>query len=79
MPHPNPTGRKTGVESPPEKRVLSVDEFGAMYGYGRTTTYELLNKGRIQAVKDGRKTLILRDSAEAFIASLPSYGEARAA
>lgn len=77
MPHPSQAHQNTGAATP-EKRVLSVEEFGAMYGYGRTSIYSLLNAGRIQAVKDGRKTLILRDSAEAFIASLTPYGEARA-
>lgn len=69
MPHPNTTGR----------RLLSVNEFKAAYGFGHTKTYELLNAGKLNAVKSGTRTLITVESAEALVAALPSYKEARAA
>lgn len=71
MPHPNATGSFEG--SPPaDKRAFTVEEFMASYGLGRTTTYEEINAGRLKALKLGRKTLIPRDSADAWLAGLPS-------
>ena len=73
MPHPNVTGRRLAAEDvPPEKRAFTVEEFMAAFGLGRTTTYEEINAGRLTALKLGRKTLIPRDSAEAWLASLPA-------
>ena len=69
MPQPNATG----------KRLLSVTEYMATYGHGRTKLYELLNSGKLEAVKSGARTFITVESAEAHVASLPKYREARAA
>ncbi|WP_205821054.1 DNA-binding protein [Methylobacterium nonmethylotrophicum] len=49
------------------------------YGFGRTTTYEFLNSGRLEAIKLGRSTRIKRESADALVASLPAYRVTRAA
>lgn len=46
------------------------------YGFGRTTAYELLKDQKIRAKKLGAKTLIEFASVDAYLASLPSYGEA---
>jgi excisionase family DNA binding protein len=72
MPHPNVTGRRSSGEEAPNKRALTVDEFGEIYGPGRTTTYELIKGGHLKALKLGRKTLILRESADAWLESLPA-------
>jgi len=61
------------------KRALTVDEFMAAYGPGRTTTYEEIKAGRLKALKLGRKTLIPRESADAWLASLPVLDTATAA
>jgi hypothetical protein len=74
MPHPNVTGSKCASD----KVLLSIEEFMSGYGYGRTSTYELLNEEKIEAVKDGRRTKIVRASADAYVATLPRY-EARQA
>ncbi len=72
MPHRNVTGRRcSGDERQPDKRALTVDEFGEIYGPGRTTTYEEIRTGRLKALKLGRKTLIPRESADAWLAALP--------
>jgi excisionase family DNA binding protein len=47
----------------------------ARYGWGKTTTYDLLRKKRIRAKKLGAKTLIEFASVDAYLASLPAYGE----
>jgi excisionase family DNA binding protein len=46
------------------------------YGIGRTTLYELLKDRKIRAKKLGAKTLIEFASVDAYLAELPSFGEA---
>ncbi|WP_229255100.1 hypothetical protein [Candidatus Viadribacter manganicus] len=45
---------------------------------GRTRLYELISQGKIDAVKDGPRTLIPAESAEAWAASLPRFKSAAA-
>jgi excisionase family DNA binding protein len=40
-------------------------------GLPRTTIYELLGSGKIQAKKAGRRTLIPAESLQAYLANLP--------
>jgi excisionase family DNA binding protein len=58
-----------------EKRAFSIPEFCLLYGVCRTTVYEEIRAGRLRAVKVGRRTLILVDDAEAWLAALPTLGE----
>jgi excisionase family DNA binding protein len=39
---------------------------------GRTFAYELISAGKVNAVKAGGKTLILKTSAKEWLASLPA-------
>ena len=72
MLHHSVTGRLTEAEQgSPDKRALTVEEFIAAYGIGRTTTYEEIAAGRLAAVKLGRRTIIPREAADAWLASLP--------
>ncbi len=41
-------------------------------GLGRTTIYELISAGKIEARKAGARTLIPADSLRRYIASLPA-------
>lgn len=41
--------------------------------FGRTTTYSLLNSGKLPAKRCGGKTIILARDAEAMLNSLPDY------
>lgn len=45
-----------------------------MFGIGRTKLYELIQRGDIEAIKLGRRTLVRAQSARAFIDSLPRAG-----
>lgn len=45
----------------------------AYSGSSRTTLYEALKNGRIEAKKCGRRTLISVASLDDFLASLPTY------
>ncbi|MFC5358240.1 helix-turn-helix domain-containing protein [Azospirillum himalayense] len=51
--------------------ALSVAEAKSKIGVGTTKFYELLNEGKIEAVKVGRKTLVLTESLEKYVANLP--------
>lgn len=53
-----------------EVRARTVQGFCRAYGIGRTATYELISEGRLQAKKFGKRTLIMEDSAKAWLASL---------
>ena len=55
------------------KRFYTPREFCAAYGMGRTRLYDLIAQGKIEAVKDGPKTLIPVESAESWAASLPRF------
>jgi excisionase family DNA binding protein len=56
-------------------RALSINEFCNRYAIGRTTTYREIAAGRLRAVKAGRRTLIPRESAEAWLAALPALNQ----
>ena len=55
------------------KRLLSIRAFCDAYGVGRTRTYDLIAAGKLQAVKNGPRTMIEAESAEAWAASLPRF------
>jgi excisionase family DNA binding protein len=63
--------RKLDAHGPRARRALSISEFCHRYSIGRTRAYEEIATGRLRAVKVGRKTLIVEDSAEAWFAALP--------
>jgi hypothetical protein len=49
----------------------SIADWVRLSGIGRSTTYELVGRGKIQAVKLGVKTLIDVRSGLAYLRSLP--------
>jgi hypothetical protein len=53
------------------QRVMSISEFSARYGPGRTTIYEEIKLGRLRARKCGKRTFITEDDAEDWLRSLP--------
>lgn len=53
------------------KVALSISEFCEVYGVGRSFTYEAIADGKLKTRKAGRKTLILKTDADAWLASLP--------
>ena len=42
---------------------------------GHTAIYDLIKRGKLRAVKNGRRTLILDQDLRAFLASLPAIGD----
>jgi excisionase family DNA binding protein len=54
-----------------DKRALSVEEAAKAAGIGRTLLFEEIRKGRITALKVGRRTIITIDALETWLESLP--------
>ena len=61
---------------PGRKRTGTIQQAYEAFGLPRATIYRLLADGRILAVKANRRTLLLWDSLDEYIASLPqaSFG-----
>ena len=53
------------------REAFAVREFCARYGICRDTFYREVRRGRLRALKIGKKTVVLRLDAEAWVASLP--------
>ena len=60
------------------KRFMSIRTFCDVYSVGRTRTYDLIAAGKLQAVKNGPRTMIDVESAEQWAASLPRFKSAGA-
>lgn len=54
-----------------EQGAFTIDEFMNWARIGRTKAYAEINEGRLKTRKCGRKTLIRRKDAEAWLNSLP--------
>lgn len=63
---------KDNQPNPPQ--LITIREFCARYSVGRTKVYELLNARELEAKKMGSSTLIVSESAEAWLERLPAYG-----
>ncbi len=67
-------GTNEGISG--RKVAYTVNEFCAVYGVGRSLCYDEMSSGRLPARKAGRRTLILKADADAWLVALPSRGEA---
>ena len=50
--------------------LLTVEEAARLLRIGRTTTYELVMRGRLQSVKVGRRRLVVHEGLNRFVAEL---------
>jgi excisionase family DNA binding protein len=50
--------------------LLTVEESAILLRLGRTQTYELIMRGKIQSVKIGRRRLVVRNGLENYVAGL---------
>lgn len=55
-----------------DKATLSIAETTRILGIGRSTLYSLIKDGRFPVRKLGKRTLILREDLDRFIAALPT-------
>jgi excisionase family DNA binding protein len=65
----------SGSESTPiaaPSRAFSIHEFCPYYGIGRTTAYAEIAAGRLRRRKVGKRSLISKDDAEAWLQGLRS-------
>lgn len=53
-----------------EKAAMSIKEFCEMYSVGRSFAYELLAGGDLKAVKAGKRLVIKKTDADAWLANL---------
>jgi len=51
--------------------AFTLEEFCSRYGIGRTAAYKEINRGRLEARKHGKRTMISRDAARRWFAGLP--------
>lgn len=59
------------------KLAHSIAEFAQLSGLGRSFLYEQIKSGHLPVRKAGRRTLILRDEGQAWLAKLPVIGQRR--
>lgn len=52
---------------------LSIEEVRAATGIGRTKLYEAISKGNLKARKFGKRTIVLKDDLDSFLANLEAY------
>jgi excisionase family DNA binding protein len=54
------------------REAFAVGEFCARYGICRQTFYDEVRRGRLRALKLGKKTIILKMDADAWVATMPA-------
>ena len=57
--------------------AYTVRSATAASGLSRSRIYELIGRGELDARKDGRRTIVLADSLNAYIAALPPLRQRR--
>lgn len=62
-----------------ENLSFTIDGAMSVTGLGKTRLFELIAEGKLEARKEGRRTLIMGDSLRAYLASLPKWTPQRAA
>lgn len=65
------------MASKDQKLAHSIAEFAQLSGLGRSFLYEQIKSGHLPVRKAGRRTLILRDEGQAWLARLPAIGQRR--
>lgn len=68
---PEMTKRASPANVGPDAYAYSVTDVRRTFSIPRSTLYELMKAGRIEAVKLGRRRLVLGASLRAYLASLP--------
>jgi excisionase family DNA binding protein len=61
------------------RKALAIAEAAALSGLSRDFFYDEIRRGRLVARKAGRRTVIIQEDLERFLASLPKMGTGTAA
>lgn len=56
-----------------EPEALSIEQTMTFTGLGRTALYAAMARGELRARKFGRKTIVTRTDARAFLDGLPAF------
>ena len=56
--------------------TVSISDAAKALGIGRSTTYELINEGKLHAIKLGRRTLVTVASIKELVSSASVVGDA---
>ncbi len=67
-----------GASEPKRNGLTPAKLFRQEYNVGNTKFYQLLNSGAFRAVKIGKRTYVVDESAESWKANLPVYKPAPA-
>jgi hypothetical protein len=59
------------VDAPPPQLAVTINDAARISALGRTSIYEAISDGRLEAVKAGQRTLVLMESLRSFLISLP--------
>ena len=65
------------MDSFPERAAFTVNQFLLWANTSRTTFYKEVSAGRIPIRKLGKRTLVLREDAERWLANLPVKTEGK--
>jgi predicted DNA-binding transcriptional regulator AlpA len=57
-----------------QKELITIPEFVTLYSISRTALYREVNANRLRLVKRGRRSLISREDAAAWLANLRQGG-----
>lgn len=57
---------------PQSAKFASINTWATISGLSRATTYRLIQRGKLRAVKSGRRTLIDVDAGLAYLHALPA-------
>jgi excisionase family DNA binding protein len=57
------------------KRGMSISEFCARYGVGKTKVYQEIKEKRLRAKKCGKRTIVGDEDAEIWFQHLPEAGQ----
>ena len=52
------------------KLLATIPETGQMVGHGRSSIYRLINEGKLEAVKSGKRRLVVVQSIETYVETL---------
>jgi excisionase family DNA binding protein len=51
----------------PQARLVSIEIAARLLGIGRTTVYDLVNRGELRSTKIGRRTLVAVEDIDTFV------------
>jgi excisionase family DNA binding protein len=61
----------------PETYAMTIAEVTRKTGIGRTSIFEAIRRGRLKAVKAGRRTLVRHEALVSYLDTLPPAGTQR--